>query len=412
MPKVILISGGSDGLGKAIAKKLVSGNQVVILAHNKAKLESAAKELGCDFAEAEMTDYNSLKSAIDQVISKYQKIDVLVNNAGVWMEGQLDDSDPKKIKELIEINTTGTILLTKAVLPGMRSQKSGQIINIISQDGLCAKKDRSVYHASKWAITGFTKCLQEDMDGENIKVTAVNPGLMKTALFEKNNVDRDLTDALEPNEVADVVEYVINLSSSTYIPEVSIKNKQNYSLNMDDTNAPTIDLNIDPNMIAAQDDTPQVSIPAPVAVSTITPPASNPGVIDITPGSTDVFPPIAPVSNHIDVAPLAEPKTLDITPSVPAAGESLSHLSDINPEAASTPTPPATEPNVSVVEPVTPPASEPAVTAQTPVFEQSTPVTAAPTQAPIKVDSAPAQPVTAANPSHLAEDPDLVKLIK
>lgn len=432
MPKVILISGGSDGLGKAIAKKLVSGNQVVILAHNKAKLESVAKELGCDFVEAEMTDYNSLKSAIDQVISKYQKIDVLVNNAGVWMEGQLDDSDPEKIKELIEINTTGTILLTKAVLPGMRSQKSGQIINIISQDGLCAKKDRSIYHASKWAITGFTKCLQEDMEGENIKVTAVNPGLMKTSLFEKNNVDRDLTDALEPSEVADVVEYVINLSSSTYIPEVSIKNKQNNSSNMDNTNAPTIDLNIDPNMIAAQDDTPQVSAPTPVAPSPLTPPMPKPGVIDITPGSTDVFPPIAPISNHIDVAPLAEPKTLDITPSAPdpAVDEPLSHLSDINspepiaitaPEEVASPVPVVTAPvaepvaesaSEPTVEPITTPVSEPSAIPQIPVFDQPTAVTAAPTQAPLSVDSTPAQPVTPANPSHLAEDPDLVKLIK
>jgi NADP-dependent 3-hydroxy acid dehydrogenase YdfG len=222
MPKVILISGGSDGLGKAIAQKLVPGNQVVILAHNKTKLEAAAKELNCDFVEAELTDYLSLETAVNQVIQKYQKVDVLVNNAGVWIEGELDENDPQKIKEVIDVNTTGTIFLTKAVLPVMKQQNSGQIINIVSQDGLCAKKSRSVYHASKWAITGFTKCLQEDMESTNIKVTAVYPGLMKTSLFQKNAVQRDLTDALEPSEVADAVEFVINLSSSTYIPEISI----------------------------------------------------------------------------------------------------------------------------------------------------------------------------------------------
>lgn len=349
--KVILISGGSDGLGRALAQKLAPDNQVVILAHNKIKLETAAKEIGCDFVEAELTDYHSLKSAVDQVTQKYRVIDVLVNNAGIWMEGELDENDPNKIRELIAVNTTGTIFLTKAVLFGMKLQKSGQIINIISQDGLCAKKNRSVYHASKWAITGFTKCLQEDLAQENIKVTAIYPGLMKTSLFAKSGVQRDLSNALDTSEVASLVEYVINLSSKTYIPEVGIINKTTKSQNMDDTNVPVIDLNIDPNMIAAQDSPPQTTPagPQPVAAPA-TPPEDNPGVIDISPGSGDPFP-----------SGFSEP-----SPQVP-------------PSAPVTPNP--------VLEEVSP--------------QSSTPVNTS--------DSKP-EPVTQSSP--LAEDPDLVKLIK
>lgn len=422
MPKVILISGGSDGLGKAIAKKLVPNNQVVILAHNKTKLEAAAKELGCDFVEAELTDFGSLQSAIDQVLSKYHQIDVLVNNAGVWMEGELDENDAEKIKNLIDVNTTGTIFLTKAVLPKMRLEKSGQIINIISQDGLCAKKSRSVYHASKWAITGFTKCLQEDMADENIKVTAVYPGLMKTSLFEKNNVNRDLADALGPSEVADVVEYVINLSSSTYIPEISIKNKQNNPTKMDNTSAPAIDLNIDPNMIAAQDDPVQVTPAASAPVTTPIMPAQNSGVIDITPGSTDVFPSFSPTANRIDIAPPANSAATDITPQttdpapapfaptnpLPAPAEPtlpftpptssqdsapLDHLAPLEPEEPAEKT-----------EPIQPAPVEPETPA--PFMPMATPNTSAP------IESSPqsAPPTTQSSP--LAEDPDLVKIIK
>ncbi|KKS30949.1 MAG: KR domain protein [Candidatus Collierbacteria bacterium GW2011_GWA2_42_17] len=411
MPKVILISGGSDGLGKAIAKKLAPNNQVVILSHNREKLEAVGREINCDFVEAELTDYSSLESAVKQVIAKHQTIDVLINNAGIWMEGMLDDNEPNKIKELIDVNTTGTIFLTKAVLPGMRTRKSGQIINIISQDGLCAKKDRSVYHASKWAITGFTKCLQEDLVDENIKVTGVYPGLLKTNLFEKSGVKRDLTDALDPAEVALFIETVINLSTSTHIPEFSIKNKQITPTNMDNTTTPTIDLNIDPNMIAAQDDSPQAAPAGDTPVTAPTTPVQNPSVIDITPGSTDTFP-STPVSTHIDTAPIAEPKTMDITPP-PAAPlqtppiaapvtspDSIAHLADVTPEPSPEPAPLAT-PSPSVM-----PSLE-----ETP---PQTPPSAPFSPNPTPVESSPVEPTSplATQSSPLAEDPDLVKLIK
>ncbi|MFZ3069151.1 MAG: SDR family NAD(P)-dependent oxidoreductase [Microgenomates group bacterium] len=414
MPKVILISGGSDGLGKAIAKKLAPNNQVVILSHNKEKLEATARELNCDFVEAELTDYESLKSAVTQVVEKHQTIDVLINNAGIWMEGKLEDNEPSKIKELIDVNTTGTIFLTRAVLPVMRSKKSGQIINIVSQDGLCAKKDRSVYHASKWALTGFTKCLQEDLADENIKVTGVYPGLLKTNLFEKSGVKRDLTDALDPAEVALFIETVINLGNSTYIPEFSIKNKQTNTTNMDNSSNSTIDLNIDPNMIAAQDDSPQTTPPSNTPITTPTPPVQNSNVIDITPGSTDTFP-SAPISTHIDNVPLAEPKTMDITPpqaplqTPPIAAptntpDALSHLADITPTPTPEPTPLATPspslmPTPEETIPETPFAIPPYNPTPTPV--ESSPVEATPPTTP---------PVTQSSP--LAEDPDLVKLIK
>lgn len=379
MPKkVILISGGSDGLGKTIAEKLAPENRVVILSHNIDKLREVAREIGCDFVEGELTDYFSLQSAVNQIIEKHHSLDVLINNAGIWAEGELEDIDQKKVKEIIDVNTTGTILLTKAVLPGMRFRKMGQIINIISQDGLTAKKSRSVYHASKWAITGFTKCIQEDVAEENIKVTAIYPGLMNTQMFKKNNVERDMSDALDPVEVANLVEFVINLSPSTHIPEVGIKNKKQENQNMDDTSAPVIDLNIDPNMIAAQDDSPQAapSVSAPTA-----PPAVNPNIINITPGSPDPTP-VAPVSAPVDFAPLKEPKTLDITPPVETA-PSINHLAPSSPipETAPSPAPLTPEPlpdgNIS------------------------------PTPAETKPESL---QVTQSSP--LAEDPDLVKLIK
>lgn len=405
MPKVILISGGSDGLGKAIAEKLAPNNHVVILAHNKEKLQAASREIGCDYVEAELTDYESLKSAVNQVIEKHRGLDILINNAGIWMEGELDENDPRKIKEVIDVNTTGTIFLTRAVLPGMKYRKSGQIINIISQDGLCAKKNRSVYHASKWAITGFTKCLQEDLAERNIKVTGIYPGLIKTTLFEKSGVQRDLSDALEPATVASIVEYVINLNPDTHVPEIVIRNNNQTIKNMDNTNDPVIDLNIDPNMIAAQDTPPQATPP------TSAPATSNQDIIDITPGASPT-PVSAPISNHIDTAPLPEPSTLDITPQINPI-PSVSHLSDINPRempAMTSPQPPV--PTTALFPPVSP-APIPAPVAQSTTEPTNTPPTmtsAAQGTTPASTPTLETAPITQSSP--LAEDPDLVKLIK
>lgn len=378
MPKVILISGGSDGLGKEIAKQVFPGNQVIVLAHNPEKLTAVAKEINCDYVVGEMTDYNSLKSAVGQVISKYQKIDVLVNNAGVWTEGQLDDTDPAKIKEVIDINTTGTIFLTRIVLPYFRAQKSGQIINIVSQDGLYPKKIHSVYSASKWAITGFTRCLQEDLADSGIKVTAFYPGMMKTGLFKKDNVNRDVTEALDPAKVASLVSYVINLNQDTHIPEVSIKNKNETVKTMDDTNAPAIDLNIDPDLITPQGGMPQATPPAPV---------TSPNTIDITPGSQTVVPTNPdPTTSHLsDLLPKPEPEPI-VETTAPAAA-----VVEPAPVIPNTP-----ETNV-VATPITPP--EP-ISTSTPVLPQE--------PAPVNTDPATVQP--SANP--LFEDPDLVKLSK
>ena len=383
MPKkVILISGGSDGLGKAIAEKLAPYNHVIILSHNLDKLRVVSKEINCDYVEAELTDYETLKDAVNMIIEKHHALDVLVNNAGIWMDGEVDDNDTRKIKELIDVNVTGTIYLTRAVLPGMKFRKGGQIINIISQDGLTAKKNRSIYHASKWAITGFTKCLQEDLIDKNINVTGVYPGLTKTDLFKKNGVERDLDGALDSEEVASLVEYVINLSPNIHIPEVGIINKSINLNNMDDTKAPIADPQIDPDMIAPQGDSPQATPVTPPFMAT--PPAlplSSAGVIDITPGSTDTILSDTPLTNHIDSVPLSEPKTIDITP---LSNPLKSALTDI------------TQPPVV-------PLQAPPVTPATSSLLPDGNLLGNTTKTPL-------EPITQSSP--LAEDPDLVKLIK
>lgn len=223
MKKVVVISGGSDGLGKEVARKLTSKCIVVILSPDKEKVQTASLELKCDFEVCDVADYKSVKNAIEFIINKHGRIDCLVNNAGLWIEGELDENDPKRMKEVIEVNALGTMYLSKAAIPFMKKEKKGLIINIISQAGIYAKPLRTVYHATKWAMTGFTKSLQIELVKYGIGVTGVYPGKMNTQMFEKVGIHKEMHDAVDPKEVAKIIEFILSFDHQTIFPEIGIK---------------------------------------------------------------------------------------------------------------------------------------------------------------------------------------------
>jgi len=217
--KTILITGGSDGLGKSIAARLAKNNKVIILSPSEDKLRATAQELGCEYKVCDVSEYTQ----VEEVVKEIGNIDCLVNNAGLWIEGPLDENDPQRIRAVLEVNTLGVINMTKAVIPSMKSQKSGLIINVISQAGLHAKEDRSVYTAAKWAITGFTKSIQAELAKSGIGVTGLYPGKLKTDMFSKMGIEKDMSNGLDTDEVAKTVEFLLSFDKMTAFPEVGIK---------------------------------------------------------------------------------------------------------------------------------------------------------------------------------------------
>lgn len=221
--KTILITGGSEGLGKAIAARLAPNNKVIILSPNEEKLKAAAAEVGCEYKVCDVRDYNVVEKTVKQIGA----LDCLVNNAGLWIQGLLEENDPARIHEVIEVNTLGVINMTKAVIPAMKQQRSGLIININSQGGLYAKAERGVYTASKWAVTGFTKAMQPELAPYGIAITGIYPGMMKTNMFSKMGIEKDMSKALEPDEVAKTIEFLLGFDKPTMFPEVGIKHMDN-----------------------------------------------------------------------------------------------------------------------------------------------------------------------------------------
>lgn len=224
---VIVISGGTSGLGREIAKKLSPQYDVIILARSRNELKKVAAELGCDFSVCDVSDIKNVRGAVKSIIKKYKKIDCLIDNAGIWIEGALEKNKPEQIEKVFAVNTLGTIYLAREVVSYMKNKANGLIINIISQAGLYGKKERSVYNSSKWAITGFTKSLQQELSPYGIRVTGVYPGFMKTNLFSNFPRKRDWSTALSAEEVAKAVAYIVSLPDEVMIPEIGIKHTKN-----------------------------------------------------------------------------------------------------------------------------------------------------------------------------------------
>ncbi len=228
MKKTIAITGGSDGLGKAIARRLNAENNVIIISKDEESLIKTAEEINCDYYVCDVTDYKQVNNTINDILDKNNKIDILINNAGIWLAGDLTETDYERISNCIDVNTKGPIYMTKAVLPSMYENKEGLIINVCSQASFDSDDFSTVYNASKWAMRGFNRSIQKDVSKKGVKVTGFYPGFMQTDIFKKAGNDYDTSTGLEVEKVAKAIEFIVNCDEDVIIPEFGIKDIENY----------------------------------------------------------------------------------------------------------------------------------------------------------------------------------------
>lgn len=174
MSKVVLITGGSSGLGKAIGEFLSNkGFTVYGTSRNPEKYQS---EISFSLLKMEVTNQDSIAEVISEIINKEQKIDVVINNAGVGITGPVEETPYDEIRKAFDINYHGPINVIKAVLPQMRNQKSGLIINITSIAGYMGLPYRGIYSASKSALEITTETLRMEVKQFGVKMTNIAPG--------------------------------------------------------------------------------------------------------------------------------------------------------------------------------------------------------------------------------------------
>ena len=195
--EVAIITGAAQGIGAAIAKKLfIEGCRIVVLDINeKAALESVhaidptgsrSLALCCD-----ISSQDSVNQGISKIIEKFETIDILVNNAGITSDSMFHKMSLEQWKRVIDINLTGTFLMTKAVVPYMREKKSGRIINISSTSAY-GNIGQANYAATKAGVIGLTKTLAKELGRYNITVNTIEPGVIETDMLK--NVPQSIKD--------------------------------------------------------------------------------------------------------------------------------------------------------------------------------------------------------------------------
>jgi NAD(P)-dependent dehydrogenase (short-subunit alcohol dehydrogenase family) len=184
--KVAVVTGSSGGIGLATALELArNGFFTYATLRNPAKagavIEAAKKEgLSIAVAQLDVNDDNSVKRAIEKILGEKGRIDVLVNNAGYGLGGAFEDTSIDEVKAQYETNVFGLMRTTQAVLPAMRKQRSGTIVNISSGAGRMGYPGASVYVSSKHAIEGLSESIAYELEPFGIRVVLVEPGVVKT----------------------------------------------------------------------------------------------------------------------------------------------------------------------------------------------------------------------------------------
>lgn len=187
VPKVVLITGTANGMGKTHAERLIKEGHIVYggdILHEKNKYLNT---IGGNALKMDVTKDEEVKAAVDEIIKKHGKIDVLINNAGYGLYAPIEEVSMEDAMALFNVNLFGVARVTKAVLPHMRAQKSGKIINIASMGGKMYLGLGAWYHGSKYALEGWSDCLRLEVKELGIDVVIVEPGIINTNFYNVMN---------------------------------------------------------------------------------------------------------------------------------------------------------------------------------------------------------------------------------
>jgi len=179
---VAIVTGASGGIGEATARALHAAGYRVFGTYRR---PPATRSPGIEYLACDVTSDESVKAAVGEVLSKAGRIDLLVNNAGVGLIAGAEESSPEQAKSLFDVNLFGVFRLTNAVLPTMRRQGSGRIVNISSVMGLIPAPFMALYAASKHALEGYSESLDHEIRATGVRVVLVEPAYTRTS-FEGN----------------------------------------------------------------------------------------------------------------------------------------------------------------------------------------------------------------------------------
>lgn len=226
--RVALVTGGGRGLGEAICRNLGEAGAIVVCADIREELaDRVVLEVQAAGGKAmalrlDVSDPQQVEPAVQQVVAQYGSLDILINNAGIDITLSVDEVSVRDWERVLQVNLHGPFITAKYALSQMKCQGSGHIVNIVSTAAKRAWANASAYHASKWGLLGLSHALHVEARPDNIKVTALVAGGMRTPFLLERFPDLDLGTLQDPQNVAETVRFVLMQPAGSVIPEVMV----------------------------------------------------------------------------------------------------------------------------------------------------------------------------------------------
>jgi NADP-dependent 3-hydroxy acid dehydrogenase YdfG len=240
---VALVTGASSGIGEATARELAArGAAVAVAARRGDRLKALSEEIaaagGRSLAiEADMTDEEQARHAVERTVAEWGRLDILVNNAGIARLGSLVDGKVEDWEQMVTLNVLGQLYCTRAALPHLlRAAEDGprrvaDLVNVASLSGRIARKGAGVYSATKHAVIAFSESLRQEVAGRHVRVSVLEPGAVSTELFRdrSSEVQREHApeagrfERLRPEDVADTIAYVVTRPRHVALSEVLMR---------------------------------------------------------------------------------------------------------------------------------------------------------------------------------------------
>jgi len=225
--KLAVVTGASRGIGEAIALRLAKeGNDVIIFGRDEDALKKVKSDINrfdvfCDYYAGDVTDVDFVNSSINKILAEQNKIDILINNAGIGIFKKFVDSTLEDFQKQMDVNIYGVYNFTKAVINQMIERRSGYIINISSLAGKNSFVTGTMYATTKHALMGFTRSLMLEVREFGVKVAAVCPGSVDTEFFSGHKINDPKL--LHSDDIAEAVSVVLRLPENALISEIDIR---------------------------------------------------------------------------------------------------------------------------------------------------------------------------------------------
>jgi 3-oxoacyl-[acyl-carrier protein] reductase len=221
----ILITGGSSGIGKATARKLLEmGADVLITGPREDRVKATAEKLGCRWIDADVSRQADVDRTFQWVADNWDnQLDVVINNAGVGEFAPIEQAPMESYHRVFGVNFFGPVMMSKKAISLFRERGKGCILNIGASSALKGFANGSMYASSKFALRGFTECLREEVRKYNIRVFFVNPSEVSTALGNPERLERArVPSKLNPDHLAGAILYLLAMPEDAFIPEISV----------------------------------------------------------------------------------------------------------------------------------------------------------------------------------------------